>query len=158
VFTKRKGSGRLSPLTIAAQQRLSDKFGIATFTRRGTLSTIPTLRSGGFSDINVGIGRFSDISAFAEKAIQKQVAIETNIRQKEGVANTFVDGTFTRSQDVDSPIFISDPRQPSRIFNPETGGFDSGSKFSFDSIADNLPLLAAGFVGLLVIMRLVKEI
>lgn len=149
-LSKRRGSNRkisssnrLAQSTIKAQQELSNRFGVATFTTRGGISTVPTLKSGGFGDIDVGRGGFSDFDAFAEKAIQKQAAIETNRRQKEGI-------------ELDTPIFVSDPGQPARRFDKETGGFDSGS--SFDKITENLPLIGIAFVGLLVVMRVIKKI
>lgn len=47
----------LSPTTIAAQQALSEKFGIPTFTLTGDISTVPT--GGRLSRINVGTGKFT---------------------------------------------------------------------------------------------------
>ena len=46
----------LGAATIAAQQALSDKFGIPTFTLTGGISTVPT--GGRLSLINVGTGGF----------------------------------------------------------------------------------------------------
>lgn len=48
---------KLGPATIAAQQRLSEKYGIPTFTTQGLISTVPT--SGILSKINVGVGAYS---------------------------------------------------------------------------------------------------
>lgn len=168
--SRRRGAGRtiggLSPRTIRAQQELSNRFGVTSFNRRGGISTVPTLESGGFSDINVGIGRFSDINDFARQVINRQVGFEINRRKREGTGITIDEsGRFVPTAQADSPVIISDPTQPARFFS----GFDSnrqpqfqdspgGSGFNIDQLFDNLPLLAAGFVGLLVIMRLVKKI
>ena len=56
------GSIGLSDTTKAAQQELSDKYGIPTFDVEGNISTLP---SSGIIDetINVGTGKFSE-SAF----------------------------------------------------------------------------------------------
>lgn len=47
----------LGAATIAAQQALSQKFGIPTFNLTGDLSTVPT--NGTLSNINVGTGKFT---------------------------------------------------------------------------------------------------
>ena len=173
-FTFSAGSGRakgaarkstsrvLHPSVLKAQQELSDKFGVTTFGLRGQLSTIPTIESGGFSDINVGLGRFSDFNALAEAAIRKQVAIEVTKRQREGSGITISDGILSPTASLDAPIAVSDLREPNRIFSGfnEEGQpqFDGESKFNIDKIFDNLPLLGAAFIGILIVMRLVKKI
>jgi len=152
----------LHPSVLRAQQQLSDKFGVTTFGLRGQLSTVPTIESGGFSDINVGLGRFSDFNAFAEAAIRKQVAIEVTKRQRTGSGITISDGIITPTASLDAPIAVSDLREPNRIFSGfnEEGQpqFDGESKFNIDKIFDNLPLLGAAFIGILIVMRLVKKI
>lgn len=162
-FGKNRGSSRtiggLSPAVIRAQQKLSNKFGVTTFNKRGGFSTVPSLQSGGFSDINVGIGKFSDFNKFAEAAIQKQVGIEVNTRQKTGSGVTLNDfGSLVPTASADSPIFVSDPREPQRFFNKETGDFNSSSGFDFDSLVDKAPLGIAVFIGIILVLRLVKKI
>lgn len=53
-------SGGLGAATIIAQQELSEKFGIPTFTVGGDVSTVPT--SGRLTRINVGTGAFAETS------------------------------------------------------------------------------------------------
>jgi len=163
-----KGAARKSPsfkigvATLRAQQQLSDKFGVTTFGLRGQLSTVPTIASGGFSDINVGFGRFSDINALAQAAIRKQVAIEVTQRQRTGSGITISDGVISPTASLDAPIAVSDLREPNRIFSGfnEEGQpqFDGESKFNIDKIFDNLPLIAAGFIGIMLVLRLIKKI
>ena len=64
---------KLAPATIRAQQALSNKHGITTFTGQGTISTAP--KSGVLSKINVGQGSFKSAKTLS-------VAINTKIKEK----------------------------------------------------------------------------
>ena len=64
-----KNIGGLSPKTLQAQQELSDKFGIPTFTRTGDLSTIPENLE--FSGIFVGLGGFENEDSLIDAIVEK---------------------------------------------------------------------------------------
>ena len=138
--TSRRGTGKLSSSVIQRQQNLSNQFGVTTFTRSGSISTVPTVSSGGFSNINVGKGSSSTFDDFADSAIQNQV---------------------DSSKSTGDFVTVSDPRTPSRTFT-DNSNFDDGegllSSFNLDSIKENPSILLIGFVGLMVVMRLVKKI
>lgn len=104
--------------TIAAQQKLSNQHGVATFSHTksnyGKISTVPTARSGGFSDINVGIGSYKDFDTFANEAIRIAVDQEKTARQVGAGITVNDSGQFVPSYSADDPIIVADPYSPTR--------------------------------------------
>lgn len=118
-------SQTLGTKTIAAQQILSEKNGITTFTLGGKISTVPSIARG-FSDINVGIGSFKNFNDYAQAAVDKQIAIETAARVSTGSATIQTDAGFVKATAYpDTPFYVNSPATPTDYYNPETGGFQS---------------------------------
>ena len=125
-----KGSGRLSPATIKGQQKLSDDFGVATFTTKGKISTVPTVQSGGFSNINVGKGIFSSFEQFANAAVAKSIFQE-------------------KPSSTGLPKIVTDPRNPSREIDTSNG--DIVKKLS-KLVSDNPIPLGIGVIVLVLLL------
>jgi hypothetical protein len=90
---------KLSPKTIKAQQELSNKFGIPTFTTTGKVSTVPT--SGKINQrINVGKGSFSSTDSFNRAVASK---IEAS-KIKSGLSK----------KPTKKPASVFQPTQPSK--------------------------------------------
>jgi len=87
-YLEPKDTVKLGPATIAAQQRLSEKYGIPTFTEQGLISTVPT--SGILSKINVGVGAYSgSTQSQFNQELQNIISTVKNIGGT--VGNTFFD-------------------------------------------------------------------
>jgi len=175
----------LSPATLAAQQRLSERHGIATFTTSGKISTVPSLQRG-FSDINVGLGSFKSFNDFAQAAVNKQIYNELHTRKTTGRATIQNDdGRFdTVTAHEDTPFFTNDPRNPSNfgrndgsfgdsfddkfktsIFNQRDFGLEkpsSGFQLNAGNLASYIPYIIGGIalfaIGIPLAKRLIRKI
>lgn len=104
----------LGSKTIAAQQKLSNKYGISTFNTKGTISTVPTVQSGGFSDIYVGLGAYSTFDDYANAAVEKAIAQEKTARSNGGGITFTNGGGLIPAQSPNDPIIVPDPTAPTR--------------------------------------------
>lgn len=167
-------TGVLGAKTIAAQQKLSNQYGVATFSTKGKVSTVPTARSGGFSDINVGIGAYQDFDTFANEAIRIAVAQEKTARQDGGGITVNEGGQFVPSYSPDDPIIVADPYNPTRyvdlaasmeankpILTDVPPDAQMPSSFSTEGITNFLEQhgmkIGLGFAAFLIVMALVKK-
>jgi len=168
---------QLSAKAKASQQALSDKYGVATFDFKGGISTVPTVRSGGFSDINVGIGAFKDFDTFANEAIKVAINNEKKARQSGGGITVSQDGAFIPSMNEQDPYIIADPQQPTRFVDYEasaktlnpiltneqmtTKGADLPSDFGLSGVTSFLQehgaKLGIGLAAFLILMAVVKK-
>lgn len=89
--------------TRKAQQELSDRFGIATFDTKGNISTTPSRASGGFSNIDVGGGRFASRDDFTNAVIEFQV-------------HKFEKEAKQQNREIPSVIDVFSPDKPTRTF------------------------------------------
>lgn len=168
--TSKVSSSRLGAATITAQKALSEKFGIATFDTKGKISTVPSVQRG-FSDIDVGLGSFKDFNTFATAAVNKQIYDETKKRKDTGVATIpSGDGGFINvTAHEDTPLYVSDPREPTNYYNPETKAFQdtlynpnattgSSNQDKFiQTIKDNKWIIIGGIAALIFVPMLLKR-
>ena len=168
----------LGAKTIAAQQRLSNQMGVATFSHTknnyGKISTVPTARSGGFSDIYVGLGSYANFDDFANAAIQTAVSNEKQARQEGRGVTVTNEGAFVPSFNETDPIIVSDPYSPTRYVDlaasmeankpiltnepPTSAGGAGGSLEKFgDMLVDNAPKIGIGIALLVLVLALVKK-
>ena len=78
----------LSPATIAAQQRLSEQFGITTFGLKGGISTVPKTRK--LSSINVGVGAFQGETRRSFTSTLQKIIDATRSSGGGKIGNTFI--------------------------------------------------------------------
>jgi len=105
----------LSDAVIKAQQELSDRFGIPTFSLTGDISTVPKIVPIG--DINVGVGKFGGetLQSFTDKLNQSITAI----KQSGGTIGSTV---------FKAPAITIDPNQTNA--NEPRDNFDFGQTFN----------------------------
>ena len=141
----------LGAATIAAQQALSDKFGIPTFTLTGGISTVPT--GGRLSLINVGTGGFGGETA--RSFTTNLQTIINQVRQTGGTIGNTVFITPVTSGGTTTPRTAGGPTQA-----PTTGtdfnfggafqeGFQNAGKFLTDN--PSLLIIGIGIAALLVL-------
>lgn len=99
-------SVKLSPATIKAQQKLSNKFGIATFNFKGGISTVPT--SGKINTaINVGLGKFKSSKGLSV-AINRFISAR-RVKKFTQSANRKKSGSIKKAPSVFNTSFLQSP-------------------------------------------------